>query len=367
MVLILTALACHSAPAQAEYSTRQCTSVLKQISAALRGDAFEHLVPLSREYLTYCRHVMDTEEYAGALTNLAMGLNGIHQYSEALAVANQCLQIKPGDFGCFGEQTFGLFSLKRLREAKAAAEKGLQYPAITELDVKNKSTLRSLLKTINLALQNQSTQPTKRETATSGSAFFVSDAGHIVTNSHVVNDCRSLTAGDGTPLKYIRSNPTVDLALLQAPEVKPSAVATFRQSDVVLGESIIVFGFPLTGLLSTGGNVTTGTVSATTGMRDDPGNLQITAPIQPGNSGGPLLDQTGNVVGMVVAKLDAIKTTRITGDIPQNVNFAIKGREIIAFVNQANIAPIISTGAARLATETIAASAASFTIRVVCR
>ena len=113
--------------------------------------------------------------------------------------------------------------------------------------------------------------------------------------------------------------------------------------------------------------MTTGTVSAITGMRDDPGNLQITAPIQPGNSGGPLLDQAGNVVGMVVAKLDAVKATRITGDIPQNVNFAIKGREIIAFLNQSNIAPIISTGSARLATEAIAASAASFTVRIVCR
>jgi S1-C subfamily serine protease len=124
-----------------------------------------------------------------------------------------------------------------------------------------------------------------------------------------------LTTANGTALKFVRSNNTIDLALLQAPSVKPGVVATFRQTDAIIGEPIVVFGFPLTGVLSTSGNLTTGTVSATSGMRDNSRNLQITAPVQPGNSGGPLLDQSGNVIGVVVAKLDAAKAASITGDI----------------------------------------------------
>jgi S1-C subfamily serine protease len=128
-----------------------------------------------------------------------------------------------------------------------------------------------------------------------------------------------------------------------------------------------VFGFPLTGILSTSGNLTAGTVSATSGLRDNPRNIQITAPIQPGNSGGPLLDQFGNVIGVVVAKLDASKAASVIGDIPQNVNFAIKGSEIVAFMKKNNIGPKLSTTSSRLSTETVAAAAVSFTRQIACR
>ena len=70
--------------------------------------------------------------------------------------------------------------------------------------------------------------------------------------------------------------------------------------------------------------VSTGIVSATVGLLDDISQLQISAPIQPGNSGGPLLDEYGNVAGVVVAKLRALAVAKATGDIPQNVNFAVK-------------------------------------------
>src|SRR5262249_57418929 len=91
-----------------------------------------------------------------------------------------------------------------------------------------------------------------------------------------------------------------------------------------LGESIAIFGFPLTGLLSSSGNFTTGSVAAVTGLSDDSRMVQISAPVQPGNSGGPLIDKYGNVIGVIVAKLNAIGVASVTNDIPQNVNFAIK-------------------------------------------
>jgi S1-C subfamily serine protease len=366
-ILVLALFAFPPKPAKAQYTIRQCADLAEQINAAHAERAYERLVSLSREHLTYCKKFITTEIYVTALERLNAGLLGTHQHSEALAVANQCLQINSANFGCTFDKAIALFYLKRPQEAKEAVERGLRYPAITEVDVKLKKILTSLRGEIDHLLQNQPTQPEKRKTAGYGSGFFVSNAGHIVTNSHVAKNCGSLTTADGTALKFIRSNDSVDLALLQATGINPPAVATFRQTDAALGESVVVFGFPLTGVLSTGGNVTTGTVSAITGIRDNPHNLQITAPIQPGNSGGPLLDQSGNVIGVVVAKLDAVKTASIIGDVPQNVNFAIKGREIIAFLNQSNIAPTISSTPHPLATETVAASAVSFTLRIACR
>jgi uncharacterized protein len=89
------------------------------------------------------------------------------------------------------------------------------------------------------------------------------------------------------------------------------------------GDSVVALGYPLTGLLSSDVNVTTGVISALAGVRSDTRFLQLTAPVQPGNSGGPLLDMSGHLVGVVSAKLNAVAVA--TGDIPQNVNFALKG------------------------------------------
>ena len=102
----------------------------------------------------------------------------------------------------------------------------------------------------------------------------------------------------------------------------------------------MTYGFPLTGLLSSGPTLTTGDVSALTGLRDNPNHFTITAPVQPGNSGGPLLDAQAHVIGVVVAKLNAARIAQMTGgDIPQNVNFAIKGSEALAFLAANGVQP----------------------------
>jgi len=102
---------------------------------------------------------------------------------------------------------------------------------------------------------------------------------------------------------------------------------------VRLADSVVVAGYPLTGLLSSGLNVTTGAVSALAGPGDDRRLIQMTAPVQPGNSGGPVLDSSGNVIGVVVSKLDAVAVASINGDIPQNVNFAISLGTLQAFLD----------------------------------
>jgi S1-C subfamily serine protease len=98
------------------------------------------------------------------------------------------------------------------------------------------------------------------------------------------------------------------------------------------GEDIAVFGFPLSELLSSGGNLTVGVVSAITGLGNNTNQIQITASIQPGSSGSPVLNRKGEVVGMVSMKLSDLASLRSSGQIGQNVNFAVSGQTLITFL-----------------------------------
>jgi S1-C subfamily serine protease len=161
----------------------------------------------------------------------------------------------------------------------------------------------------------------------------------LLTNAHVVEECTSIQIQNGQdsprPARLIARDTTNDLAILKT-DYAPQSVATFRYS-VRLGENVAAFGFPLTGLLTAGGNFTLGNVTALAGIKDDSRMLQISAPVQPGNSGGPLLDETGTVVGIVVAKLNALKLAEATNDLAQNVNFAIKASVAQSFADSQGV------------------------------
>jgi hypothetical protein len=128
----------------------------------------------------------------------------------------------------------------------------------------------------------------------------------------------------------------------------------------------MVAGFPLSNLLSSDLNVTTGTVSALAGLGNNRHQIQITAEVQPGNSGGPVLDQYGHVVGVVVARLDAIKLARRTGRLPQNVNFAISEGTARAFLDANNVPYEVEPSISVMPPADIAAKAREFTVRVEC-
>jgi len=168
-----------------------------------------------------------------------------------------------------------------------------------------------------------------------GSGFFVSKAGHVLTNAHVVKDCTTITARpDGAtpvPVQLLARDGANDLAVLKLPG--PVERTLPIRGSVRLGEGIAAFGFPHSDLLATTGNFTLGNVTALAGLRDDTRYLQVSAPVQSGNSGGPLVDGSGNVVGVVTAKLDAIKMAENQGDLPQNVNFAVKASLATSFLD----------------------------------
>jgi S1-C subfamily serine protease len=211
--------------------------------------------------------------------------------------------------------------------------------------------------------------PTLRHepTATSGTAFLVAKDGMALTNNHVVEHCRQIRVQNGaqdSAARLIARDNENDLALI-ATDLRSTSVANWRLSTKQ-GEDIVVFGFPLAGLLAAGGNVAAGNVTALAGLGDDSRFLQISAPVQPGNSGGPLFDRFGNVVGIVVAKLDAVKTAAAIGDIPQNINFAIKASVAAAFLDAQRVAHTDATASPALSTPDIAERARGLTMQVIC-
>jgi S1-C subfamily serine protease len=186
-----------------------------------------------------------------------------------------------------------------------------------------------------------------RRAVSSGTGFVVA-ARRIMTNHHVVEGCAEVAArlpdGQELPARVLASDATRDLALLST-EAEAGPILPFRSAGAYRrGEGVVTYGFPLAGLLSSGPTLTTGEVSALSGLADNPRHIQISAPVQPGNSGGPLLDMRGQVIGVVVSKLNAGQVARQTGDIPQNVNFAVKHTEALEFLREQNVA--VTSGAA---------------------
>jgi S1-C subfamily serine protease/ATP-dependent 26S proteasome regulatory subunit len=166
--------------------------------------------------------------------------------------------------------------------------------------------------------------------SSNGSGFFIGSEGYVVTNAHVVEGCDDpkVVSGDVEPAvaKVLARDVENDLALLKI-DVSSKHVAMLR-TGVKVGEEIASFGYPLQGTLSAGGNFTVGNVSALAGMKNDSRHVQITAPIQPGNSGGPVVDRAGNVVGVVVSNLGMH-----TKGAAQNINFAINVNVLMAFLS----------------------------------
>jgi S1-C subfamily serine protease len=140
-----------------------------------------------------------------------------------------------------------------------------------------------------------------------------------------------------------------------------------RQGLPRVGDGVVSFGFPLGSLLATDGNVTTGNVTALAGFANDARMLQTTAPVQPGNSGGPLLDTSGNVIGVISSGLSPIKVKRGTTINPQNVNFAIKASVVQSFLEQQKIAYATATSTKELKPADIAEQVKRSTVVIECR
>jgi TPR repeat protein len=168
-----------------------------------------------------------------------------------------------------------------------------------------------------------------------GTAFIVSDSAQAITNHHVIESCKEVHAeGREGIVKVITSDLINDIALIQlSGAANVTAVIASEPAGLRQGEDVIVYGFPLNSILSSGGNLKPGVVSALTGLGNNTNQIQITASIQPGSSGSPVLNKKGEVVGVVSMKLDDSKMAKATGQIGQNINFAVSGQTLKTFLD----------------------------------
>ncbi len=267
-------------------------------------------------------------------------------------------------------------SLQRKAEEEERKRKALEQ-RIAELEKKNKELQ-----------QPKKKQPAKPKSG-SGSGFFISKLGHIITNQHVVNKCNKITIGDHidkqVPAKLIEADRVNDLALLRTTNLKMASAETqslirklsiqivplasgglMRKSDVKGGEDVIVAGFPYGVMFSKEIKVTFGNVNSTKGIGDDSSQFQIQAPVQPGNSGGPIYDRYGNIVGVVVSQLNKFKLAKSIGSLPENVNFGIKASTVSQFLNSSGVITNWSKRTQKVSNEKIFEIASKQTVMVVC-
>ncbi len=197
---------------------------------------------------------------------------------------------------------------------------------------KNGQTLVREGKTVDAVSSVGSGALSKRRT---GTIFVVSRNGHAITNWHVASNCSELRVqGRNELAKLLTTDKVNDLALMQLQSpVTDTATIAAEPGNLRQGEEIVAFGFPLNSVLASGGNLTPGVVSALTGFGNNTNQIQITAPIQPGSSGSPLLNRAGEVVGVVSMKLDEIKMAKAIGHVGQNINFAVSGQTLKSFLD----------------------------------
>jgi serine protease Do len=171
-----------------------------------------------------------------------------------------------------------------------------------------------------------------------GSGFVVSPEGHILTAAHVLDKLSDATVwvqGNRIETEVICSDKEKDLALLK-PKTALKGPMEYLQLDfdslAKMGQDVYTIGFPLSGMLGRSPRLTKGLISSTVGMKDSPDHLQVSVEIQPGNSGSPLLDTDGHVIGVLQSTLNPLAVLqRSGGTLPQNVNFAAKAHVVKAF------------------------------------
>lgn len=181
-----------------------------------------------------------------------------------------------------------------------------------------------------------------------GSGSLVSRQGHILTNHHVITQCDWVTV-NGRPATVVGSDVRLDLALLISPDAAGKAPVRFRKDNPQLGEAVNVMGYPVF-QTSQSMNYTRGYVSSVVGFKGNRNTVQITAPVQPGNSGGPVLDERGRQIAVVVAKPSA--RFQASANI-ENMAWVIRGRQALDFLQRHGVSPIVEERAASAASPNI--------------
>ena len=205
----------------------------------------------------------------------------------------------------------------------------------------------------------------------------------------MVSDCKEVTIGDNADKQVqadvLEKDARNDLALLKISSLKMASAETqsliqklglavvplasdglLRSDDVDLGEDVLVAGYPYGEIFGDAIKVTKGIVSSNRGMGDDITQFQIDAAVQPGNSGGPIYDENGSIVGVVISQLNKMKFAKMSGSMPENVNFGIKASTVRQFLSSSGLPTKWSNRSKAMSTKDLAKIAKRQTVIVVC-
>jgi TPR repeat protein len=274
------------------------------------------------------------------------------------------------------ERIASKFSPAQMSEAQARIR---QWPVAADMAKALMATeaykSAALPATIGTVVARPAPPPTKPAAGglVSGSGFVVGTGPNfVVSNHHVVKDCKSIKVMPfDLPAVLRAKDERNDLALLSVANLPAPALKLRTGRSIRPGDDLITLGYPLSGLLAAGASVNTGTLTNLGGMNNDTSLFQISVPIQPGNSGGPVLDNHGQVVGVVVSQLNAVKFAQATGTVPQNINFAINTATLSSFLEASNVDFGLShlqedAKAKRLGAADVGSLARRSTVRVEC-
>ena len=263
------------------------------------------------------------------------------KHNEAISSLKEMMRIDPDSFFSLDARFILADSYEKLGHAKEAVGEYIEILKMTSKDQNRTSfnRARKRLKDLEQKIAqaepappvSQTTpEPSERKPVPGGTGFLFSAKDYIITNYHVVKGKQAIKAkftnGDVIEANIISKDVKNDIAIL---ELKTSSSIESRElqfgdsSKTRMGEKVFTIGFPASFVLGERPKYTDGVISAVTGIRDDPTVFQITVPIQPGNSGGPLFNQRGEVIGITTSSL-SLRATEVLGAIPQNINYALK-------------------------------------------
>jgi hypothetical protein len=255
--------------------------------------------------------------------------------------------------------------VKIAADGKERLSKTLSAAEIAEGEKQSKTVVvNNIVSTITAQIATGAGAAGATRTGVYGSGVVVSESGDILTNEHVINSCaRVRIQPSGVTVKVVAKDARNDLALLRGEGLALPPVRLRAGRNVRLGDEVVALGYPLKGMLSSGTVVTTGIVNALSGLNDDTSAFQISATVQPGSSGGPILDRGGSLVGIVRARLLPTGPAN-----PQNVNFGINLATVGNFLDTHSVAYLTAQPAAKPPADTadLVERARKSTVQVEC-
>ena len=180
-----------------------------------------------------------------------------------------------------------------------------------------------------------------------GTCFIVGPNGTAITSHHVVEGTNNImvTLSDGrqVPAVVEKSSAANDLAVLRIAASTPDYLSFSSTRSVRVGDQVFTVGYPTKSILGSEAKFTEGSISALSGIQGEASYMQVSVPIQPGNSGGPVVNYSGNVVGVIAATAAVETFYRATGSLPQNINWAVKSDYVQLMIDDVVARPIVTS------------------------